>query len=82
MVGILEGSDPALRGEYVALGAHNDAIGVVAPVDHDSIRAFNSVMRPRGADDAPGEPSPEQLGRISACWTVSGGCTPPGPTPS
>ena len=34
VVGILEGSDPALRGEYVALGAHNDAIGIVAPVDH------------------------------------------------
>ena len=64
VVGIVEGSDPALRGEYVALGAHNDAIGIVAPVDHDSIRAFNSVMRPRGANDAPGEPSPEQLGRI------------------
>jgi hypothetical protein len=64
VVGIVEGSDPALRGEYVALGAHNDAIGIVAPVDHDSIRAFNSVMRPRGANDAPGEPSPEQVGRI------------------
>jgi hypothetical protein len=64
VVGILEGSDSALRGEYVALGAHNDAIGIVAPVDHDSIRAFNSVMLPRGANDAPGEPSPEQLGRI------------------
>jgi Peptidase family M28 len=64
VVGILEGSDPALRGEYVALGAHNDAIGIVPPADHDSIRAFNSVMRPRGANDAPGEPSPEQVRRI------------------
>jgi hypothetical protein len=64
VVGILDGADPTLRGEYVALGAHNDAIGVVPPVDHDSIRAFNTVMRPRGANDTPGEPSPEQLGRI------------------
>jgi hypothetical protein len=64
VIGILEGADPALRSEYVALGAHNDAIGVVPPVDHDSIRAFNTIMRPRGANDTPGEPSPEQLGRI------------------
>jgi hypothetical protein len=65
VVAVLEGSDPALRQQYVALGAHNDAIGVVTPaVDHDSIRAYNSVMRPRGANDAPGTPSAEQWARI------------------
>ena len=53
VVAVLEGSDPALRGEYVALGAHNDAIGIVPPVDHDSLRAYNTVMRPRGANDTP-----------------------------
>jgi hypothetical protein len=66
VVAVLEGSDPRLRGEYVALGAHNDAIGVVPAVDHDSLRAYNSVMRPRGANDAPGEPNPEQAARIRA----------------
>lgn len=64
VVAILEGSDPALRGEYVALGAHNDAIGIVAPVDHDSIRAYNAVIRPRGANDTPREPSAEEASRI------------------
>ena len=65
VVGVLEGSDPALRGAYVALGAHNDAIGVVTPaVEHDSIRAYNTVMRPRGANDPPGDPTPEQWTRI------------------
>ena len=64
VVAILEGADPALRGEYVALGAHNDAIGIVPPVDHDSIRAYNTVMRPRGANDPPGEPNAEQAARI------------------
>lgn len=64
VVAVLQGSDPALKGQYVALGAHNDAIGVVTPVDHDSIRAYNSVMRPRGANDDPGNPSPEQRDRI------------------
>jgi len=66
VVAVLEGSDPALRGEYVALGAHNDAIGIVPAVDHDSLRAYNSVMRPRGANDAPGEPNAEQAARIRA----------------
>ncbi len=66
VVAALDGSDPALRGQYVALGAHNDAIGIVAPVDHDSLRAYNSVMRPRGANDAPGEPNAEQAARIRA----------------
>ena len=64
VVAVLDGSDPALRGQYVALGAHNDAIGVVPAVDHDSLRAYNTVMRPRGANDAPGEPNAEQAARI------------------
>ena len=66
VVAVLEGSDPALRGQYVALGAHNDAIGIVPPVDHDSLRAYNTVMRPRGANDPPGEPNAEQGARIKA----------------
>jgi Peptidase family M28 len=66
VVAVLEGSDPALRGEYVALGAHNDAIGIVPAVDHDSLRAYNTVMRPRGANDPPGEPNAEQVARIKA----------------
>jgi Zn-dependent M28 family amino/carboxypeptidase len=35
-------------------------------VDHDSLRAYNTVMRPRGANDAPGEPNAEQAARIEA----------------
>jgi hypothetical protein len=66
VVAVLEGSDPALRGQYVALGAHNDAIGMVPPVDHDSLRAYNTVMRPRGANDPPGEPNAEQAARIQS----------------
>ena len=69
VVAILEGSDPALRNEYVALGAHNDAIGIVSPpVDHDSLRAYNTVMRPRGANDPPGEPTSGAMERRSARW--------------
>ncbi len=46
VIAIVRGSDPALRGEYVAIGAHNDHLGMLAkPVDHDSVRAYNRVMR-------------------------------------
>ncbi len=51
VVGILRGSDPALRTEYVSLSAHHDHVGFDrSPVDHDSLRAFNRVVRPMGAD--------------------------------
>ncbi|MGH7677900.1 MAG: M28 family metallopeptidase [Gemmatimonadaceae bacterium] len=40
VIGIIRGSDRALRGQYVALGAHNDHVGFSpTPVEHDSARA-------------------------------------------
>ncbi|MEP6730065.1 MAG: M28 family peptidase [bacterium] len=52
VVGILPGSDAKLKNEYVAVGAHNDHIGISLPaVDHDSIRIFNHIVRPLGAED-------------------------------
>ncbi len=51
VVGIIRGSDPKLAGEYVAVGAHNDHIGMTnTPVDHDSLRIFNHIVRPGGAE--------------------------------
>ncbi|HET9040876.1 MAG TPA: M28 family peptidase [Gemmatimonadales bacterium] len=67
VVAILPGSDPALRGQLVALGAHNDHLPMApAPAEHDSLRAFNAVMRPKGADDSPGTPTAAQHARIRA----------------
>ena len=45
VVAILKGSDPKLRGEYVALGAHNDHLGFrrAGALDHDSLKAFNEA---------------------------------------
>ncbi|MDB4883594.1 MAG: peptidase, partial [Gemmatimonadetes bacterium] len=42
VVAILRGSDPALRGQYVAIGAHSDHIGYRATgaVDHDSLHLY------------------------------------------
>lgn len=41
VVAVVPGSDPVLKHQYVAIGAHNDHVGMTAPVDKDSIRAFN-----------------------------------------
>jgi hypothetical protein len=67
VVALLRGSDPALRGQMVAIGAHNDHDGIFPEaLDHDSLRAFNRVMRPEGANSTPGEPTAEQAARIRA----------------
>ena len=65
VVAILPGRDPALRGEYIAVTAHNDHVGFDhAPVDHDSLRAFNRVVRPMGADSPPREATPAEWARV------------------
>jgi hypothetical protein len=52
VIAMLPGSDPARATQYVAVSAHNDHVGVNAnAVDHDSLRAFNTIMRPQGAND-------------------------------
>lgn len=67
VVGMLRGSDPAVAGQYVVISAHNDHEGMLAQaVDHDSVRAYNRVMRPQGANDPVGTPMAEQAQRIAA----------------
>src|SRR5678816_3875356 len=67
VIGVIPGTDPALRGEYVSITAHNDHIGFNhRPVDHDSLRAFNTVIRPMGADSRPHAPRAEEAARIRA----------------
>ena len=67
VVAILPGSDPVLKNEYVAIGAHNDHIGFEHnAVDHDSLRAYNTVMRPGGADSEERPPTAEDLARVRA----------------
>ena len=65
VVAVLPGRDPALRGQYVALGAHTDHDPLMPMgVDHDSLRAFNAarerLLRETGARRA----TPEQLASI------------------
>ena len=65
VIAILPGSDPALRGQFVAVGAHNDHEGVGSQaLDHDSLRAANMVLRPIGANTRVRAPTLEEAGRI------------------
>ncbi|HEX6693608.1 MAG TPA: M28 family peptidase [Longimicrobiales bacterium] len=54
VVGIVRGTDPVLRNEYVAIGAHNDHVGYNhTPVDHDSAVVYKHMamaMSIRNAD--------------------------------
>jgi len=67
VIAILRGSDPALRAQFVSIGAHNDHVGMTPnPRDHDSLRAFNTVVRPQGAESQQRPPTEEELARIRA----------------
>lgn len=67
VVALLRGSDATLRGQYVSITAHNDHVGFShRPVDHDSLRAFNIVIRPMGADSRPHAPTAEETTLIRA----------------
>ena len=60
VVAVLRGSDPALRGQYVAIGAHKDHVGFTTnPVDHDSVRAV--YLARNRAQMAGRRPRPEEL---------------------
>jgi len=79
VIAALPGSDPARAGEYVLVGAHNDHVGMLAnPVDHDSLRAFNRVMRPQGANDRlTRPPTPDQQRRIDSLIRYARSIRPP-----
>jgi hypothetical protein len=67
VVAVLGGDDAALRHTYVAISAHHDHVGFARPpVDHDSVRAYDRVMRPMGEDSPQGDPGPAESARIAA----------------
>jgi hypothetical protein len=80
VIAVLRGSDPALRGQYVALGAHNDHEPPRSTaVDHDSLRAFNEVARPGGAESENTEVTAAQRTRIRAVLDSLRAIRPPRP---
>jgi Zn-dependent M28 family amino/carboxypeptidase len=46
-------------------------------MDHDSLRAFNTVMKPQGANDRPPPPTAEQQRRIDSLITYARSIRPP-----
>jgi hypothetical protein len=67
VIAVLPGRDPALRGQYVAIGAHNDHVIVPGiSYDHDSLRAANLVLRPQGAEESARPAREADMRRIRA----------------
>jgi hypothetical protein len=67
VIAILPGSDPARANEYVLVGAHNDHVGIsTTVVDHDSLRAFNTVTRRQGNNDPVCRPTQDQQHAIDS----------------
>jgi hypothetical protein len=67
VVAVIRGSDPQLRNEFVAIGAHNDHIGwSTRPVAHDSIYVVNHLFRTGGADDRPPQLDAAQQAQVNA----------------
>ncbi len=67
VVAVLPGTDPRLRGQYVAVGAHNDHVGIAPQaLDHDSVLVFNRLFRRGGAEDEAPELTPAQLTQLRA----------------
>jgi hypothetical protein len=65
VVAVLPGRDTRVNEQYVSLTAHNDHVGFdYSPVDHDSLRAFNAIVRPMGADSPNRAPTPEEAPRV------------------
>ncbi len=79
VIAILPGSNPALAGEYVLVSAHNDHNGISSvAVDHDSLRAWNTIMRPQGANDRPTcPPTPLQQHLIDSMIAHARSIRPP-----
>ena len=67
VVAVIRGSDPKLRDEYVAIGAHNDHVGwSTRPFAHDSIYIVNHLFRTGGADDRPPQLDPAQQSQVNS----------------
>ena len=67
VIAVLPGSDPRLRGQYVAVGAHNDHVGVThEPLEHDSVRVFDRLFRREGAEGEAPELTPAQAAQLRA----------------
>lgn len=67
VVAIVPGSDPALKGQYVLVSAHNDHIGFnINVADHDSLKAFNDIRNALQLSRRAGELVPNTAADLAA----------------
>ena len=60
VVAVVPGSDPALKGQYVLVSAHNDHVGFSTNVaDHDSLKAWNDARQRLRLSQLAGDLVPE-----------------------
>ena len=78
VIAVMPGSDPTLASEYVLVGAHNDHVGTSpVAIDHDSLRAVNTVTRPQGANDPACLPTTKQQQKIDSLIAAARRVRPP-----
>jgi len=66
VIAVIRGSDPALRDEYVVISAHSDHLPPELPaVDHDSLRAYVTTVRPSGAESSERPATPQEQEEIN-----------------
>ena len=67
VIAILPGADSGRAREYVLVGAHNDHVGInTTVVDHDSLRAVNTITRRQGSNDPVCRPTVDQQRKIDS----------------
>ena len=67
VVAMIPGSDPKMRAEFVAIGSHNDHVGLSPrAVAHDSLYVVNHLFRTGGADDRPPQLDAAQQAEVNA----------------
>ncbi len=69
VVAIFPGSDPKLKGEYVAIGGHSDHVGfsVGSQGESDSLKVWGAVGHPAGAEGGRSTPlTPEEWSKVNS----------------
>jgi hypothetical protein len=67
VLAMVEGSDPTLKAEVIALSAHTDHVGFVRnAIDHDSARFAHRIVRPMGAESQPRPLTDAEQARVNA----------------
>ena len=67
VLAMIEGSDPTLKAEVIAISAHSDHVGFVrAKIDHDSARFAHLIARPMGVESPARQLTDEEQASVNA----------------